>query len=102
MRVEGQVLYTGFVSNVIEVNVAGLNDALVERDGAVHAPAFVVMPVKTRAAGAMEQRVFVDRAGFEAGERYDRLEGGTRRKLGLNGAGEQWVARIIREFLPVR
>ena len=49
----------------------------------------------------MHGELIVDRAGFQARDRHERLEGGSRRVLRLNGAIQQRMVRIIGDFPPV-
>src|SRR5260370_24479231 len=70
-------------------------------DCAMLAPAMAEVAVKHGRAGAMHRERIVDRIGFEAGQRHQRLEWGARSKLRLDRAVEQWVVRIRRQGLPV-
>ena len=49
----------------------------------------------------MDGEAVVDGAGFQAGQRHDRLERRARRLLRLNGAVQQRVVRVVGDFLPV-
>ena len=102
MRVESESVDSCLVSNAIEIRVARLNDALVQRNVSMHLKALVEMSVETGASRAVEHRVFVDAATLETRQRHNRLECGTRRPLRLDGPVEQRIARIVGQFLPVR
>ena len=99
MRIEGDIVDAGFVADVIEIGVAGLRDAFVQRDRPVHSPALVIVPEETRAAGALKRRVFVDAAAFESRQRHDRLERRAGRPLRLDRAIQQRIARIAASVL---
>ena len=101
--VEGDLIDAGAVAHVIEVHVAGLLNAPVQRHGAVSTllPALVITPVKRCAAGTMHGELIVDGARFETRYRHKRLERGTRRILRLNRAIQQRVIGIIGDFPPI-
>ncbi len=99
--VVGDVVDAGFVAHVVEVGIAGLRYAFVQRDGAVRAPALVKMPEERGSAAALKCGVFVDASAFETGDGDDRLERGAGRPLGLNRAIEQRLAGVAGQFFPV-
>ena len=101
MSVESDVIDPRFITDVVKIDITGLLNAPVQRNRAVDRPASVRVAVKGSGAGAMKRGVFVDTGGFESGKRHDGLECGTGRKLGLDGAVEQRISGIARQFPPV-
>ena len=103
MRIECDLIDSGAVARVVKVNVAGLYDASVQRNGAVAGldVALMILAVKRCAAAAMHRVLIVDGAGFQARDRHDGLKRGSRRVLRLYRAIQQRMVRIIRNFPPV-
>ncbi len=102
LGIEGDVVDAGFVANAIEIGIAGLLNAAMQRDTLRALPETLVkMSEEARPAAAVEHGVFVDAAALEARQRDDRFERGAGRPLGLNGTIEQRIARIAGYLLPV-
>ena len=85
------------IPDVIKIDVAGLLDGAMQIDFSVAALQMAGVPVavETRAAGAADVKIVVNHSGFESGQRHQRLEGRSRRKLRLNCAVQQRLARIL-------
>src|SRR5205814_6829577 len=89
-------------SNVVKIYIARLDDAPVQRYASMCRPAMMIMTVETRAAAAADRKGVVDRAGFQARQRHQRLESGAWSELSLNGAVQERVIRVRRQTLPIR
>src|SRR5262245_7531949 len=99
----GDVVDPGLVADVIEVDVARLRDAFVQRHRSVSTlqVALEVSTIKACSAATMSGELFVDGTAFETSEGDDRLEGRAWRLLRLDGPVDQGMVGIVGDLSPV-
>src|SRR6185312_5488574 len=91
------------VADVIKIDIARLCNGSVERNVSVTAfsPTGEIVTIERSAAGAMEYRLVVNYAGFQAGKSDKRLKRGAGSEFRLGRAVHQGLVRVVHDFFPV-
>src|SRR4029077_6270548 len=99
----GDPIHANARTQLIEINVAGLDYRLVQIDGAV--AFFFPIPESAVAevviSGIENPRLGLQNAFFQACDRHDDLKGGTRWVLSLSGAVAKWPEAVFDQVAPL-